>query len=378
MPIVDAAIRARIAGEAARTRAIIVYPMNALANSQVKELEKFLAQSGLPAELRPTFARYTGQEGEAERDRVAALKPDVLLTNFVLLELLMTRDNDRDRRVLANCRGLDFIVLDELHTYRGRQGADVSMLMRRVRERLCPERPPICIGTSATMASAEAGNSSAVVAEVASRLFGAAIGPDGVITESLERATRREGPVTYGYGPLIRQLFIEGASVVARRSTLRLGLWLLLVLGTAVSQGRAAAQAPLQSSISRGEPSSSPRGSSGPAIVGQEPRKPAPQSVRRAYEGYWAADRAACLNPDSDQRMAIGPSTISWYETRCRIRSSAAAGRNAWSLGLTCRGEGQRMEAHATVFLPTAGTLIMDDGPIGPGRRQRYLRCTSP
>ncbi len=189
VPIVDAAIRARVAGEAPRTRAIIVYPMNALANSQVKELDKFLGQSGLPVERRPTFARYTGQESEAERDRVAALKPDLLLTNFVMLELLMTRDNDRDRRVLANCRGLDFIVLDELHTYRGRQGADVSMLMRRVRERLCPERPPICIGTSATMASAEAGDSSAVVAGVASRLFGASIGLDGVITESLERAT---------------------------------------------------------------------------------------------------------------------------------------------------------------------------------------------
>ena len=189
VPIIDAAIRARVAGEAPRTRAIIVYPMNALANSQVKELDKFLGQSGLPVELRPTFARYTGQESEAERDRVAGLKPDLLLTNFVMLELLMTRDNDRDRRVLANCRGLDFIVLDELHTYRGRQGADVSMLMRRVRERLCPERPPICIGTSATMASAEAGDSSAVVAGVASRLFGASIGPDGVITESLERAT---------------------------------------------------------------------------------------------------------------------------------------------------------------------------------------------
>jgi ATP-dependent helicase YprA (DUF1998 family) len=43
--------------------------------------------------------------------------------------------------------------LDELHTYRGRQGADVAMLVRRVRHRLCPDHQPICIGTSATMAS---------------------------------------------------------------------------------------------------------------------------------------------------------------------------------------------------------------------------------
>ena len=55
--------------------------------------------------------------------------------------------------MIANAHGLDFIVLDELHTYRGRQGADVAMLVRRVRDRLCPDRQPICIGTSATMAS---------------------------------------------------------------------------------------------------------------------------------------------------------------------------------------------------------------------------------
>lgn len=189
VPIIDAAVRARAAGEAARTRAIVIYPMNALANSQMEELRKFVDQSGLPDPLRPTFARYTGQEGEAERERVSTLKPDILLTNFVMLELLMTRDNPRDREVLANCRGLDFIVLDELHTYRGRQGADVAMLMRRVRARLCPDQPPICIGTSATMASGEEGDPGAVVAAVASRLFGTSVGPDGVITESLRRAT---------------------------------------------------------------------------------------------------------------------------------------------------------------------------------------------
>jgi len=63
--------------------------MNALANSQMKELEKFLSQSRLSTALRPTFARYTGQESEAERERVSTLKPDVLLTNIVMLELLM-------------------------------------------------------------------------------------------------------------------------------------------------------------------------------------------------------------------------------------------------------------------------------------------------
>ena len=190
VPIIDAAIRARATGEAARTRAIVIYPMNALANSQLKELEKFIDQSGLPVALRPTFARYTGQESQEERERIREAKPDILLTNFMMLELLMTRQNPLDRAVIANATGLDFIVLDELHTYRGRQGADVAMLVRRVRDRLCPDRQPICIGTSATMASeGSEADRAAQVASVASRLFGTEISSDAVIDESLARAT---------------------------------------------------------------------------------------------------------------------------------------------------------------------------------------------
>jgi len=62
LPIIDAIVRARAAGQPPRTKAIIIYPMNALANSQLEELRKFIEQSGLPDNLRPTFARYTGQE----------------------------------------------------------------------------------------------------------------------------------------------------------------------------------------------------------------------------------------------------------------------------------------------------------------------------
>lgn len=193
VPIIDAAVRARAAGEPRRTRAIIVYPMNALANSQMGELKKFLDQSGLPDALRPTYARYTGQDAQAERDAIRMTKPDILLTNFVMLELLMTRENERDREVIETCQGLDFIVLDELHTYRGRQGADVALLMRRVKARLCPDGPPVCIGTSATMASGDADSSAVAVSEFASRLFGTAIGADGVIIETLQQATKPIG-----------------------------------------------------------------------------------------------------------------------------------------------------------------------------------------
>jgi ATP-dependent helicase YprA (DUF1998 family) len=109
--------------------------MNALANSQREELEKFIKNSGVPSSLQPTYRRYTGQESDAQRREIAAQKPDIILTNFMMLELLMTRQDDLDRAVIENIKGLEFLVLDELHTYRGRQGADVAMLVRRVRER---------------------------------------------------------------------------------------------------------------------------------------------------------------------------------------------------------------------------------------------------
>ena len=164
--------------------------MNALANSQLEEIDKFVKQAELSEQMRPTFARYTGQESPEERERIRHAKPDILLTNFMMLELLMTRQNALDRAVIANAHGLEFLVLDELHTYRGRQGADVAMLVRRVRDRLCRDRPPICIGTSATMASeGDDVQRAAAVGTVASRLFGTSIASDAVLGESLERAT---------------------------------------------------------------------------------------------------------------------------------------------------------------------------------------------
>ncbi len=190
VPIIDAVIRARKQDKRRRTRAIIVYPMNALANSQINEIDKFVAQADLPEDLRPTVRRYTGQEKETEREEVAANPPDILLTNYMMLELLLTRQDKLDRRVIENARGLEFIVLDELHTYRGRQGADVAILVRRLRNRCAGQTLPICIGTSATMASeGSAASRAETVAEVASRLFGTALGPEAVIDESLRRAT---------------------------------------------------------------------------------------------------------------------------------------------------------------------------------------------
>ena len=80
-----------------------------------------------------TFERYTGQEKPGDRDRIRNDPPDILLTNYVMLELMLTRPGDR-QTLIHMAEGLEFLVFDELHTYRGRQGADVAMLIRRVKD----------------------------------------------------------------------------------------------------------------------------------------------------------------------------------------------------------------------------------------------------
>lgn len=185
VPIVDAVLRGD-AGDAG-VKAIVVYPMNALANSQAQELEKFLVHGYPPGKSPVTFRRYTGQESDEERQAIIAEPPDILLTNYVMLELLLTRPVERD--LVEAARGLRFLVLDELHTYRGRQGADVAFLCRRVRE-ACRAEALQCIGTSATLAGPGTYDEQRVeIASVASRLFGTEIRPEHVIGETLRRAT---------------------------------------------------------------------------------------------------------------------------------------------------------------------------------------------
>ena len=188
LPIVDHVLRNQ--PEQRTVRAIIVYPMNALINSQEKALKRFLGDD--PA-LRPVqFERYTGQEGEARKREIQDNPPHILLTNYVMLELMLTRP-DEYRFVDRDSAALEFIVLDELHTYRGRQGADVALLIRRLRER-CGNPNLRCIGTSATMASGgNRASQRAAVAAVASTIFGVDLPTTNVIEETLKRAVPRFG-----------------------------------------------------------------------------------------------------------------------------------------------------------------------------------------
>lgn len=182
VPIVDRVLRE---GSGKGVRAIVVYPMNALANSQRGELEKFLGKD----KPKVTFGRYTGQEKRSEREAILASPPDILLTNYVMLELMLTRPRERSA-LITSAANLSYLVLDELHTYRGRQGADVAMLIRRLRGAVGVSDLQ-CIGTSATLAGpGTRAEQRQEVAELATRIFGTQIPAENIIGETLRRATK--------------------------------------------------------------------------------------------------------------------------------------------------------------------------------------------
>lgn len=170
-------------------KAIIVYPLNALINSQEAALigfgENYRKRTG--KSLPFTFAKYTGQEKQDDRDKVIANPPDILLTNYMMLELLMVRKADESLRK-SFLDNVQYLVYDELHVYKGRQGADVSLLNRRIKS-AAKNKNIICIGTSATMATGTIDEQKKEVAKVATRFFDADFSSDNVIVESLTYST---------------------------------------------------------------------------------------------------------------------------------------------------------------------------------------------
>ena len=168
--------------------AVVVYPMNALINSQFDEFTRYKEnyENSTGKQFPISFGQYTGQEKEDAREKMREKPPQILLTNYMMLELLLTRVRERSIRdgIFQNLR---FLVFDELHTYRGRQGADVALLVRRIRARC--SHPVTCIGTSATMVSVGTLAEQRVeVAKVATKIFGKPFGPEQVVPEKLDRS----------------------------------------------------------------------------------------------------------------------------------------------------------------------------------------------
>jgi len=190
-------------------RALILYPMNALANDQRERLGEIcrrLQKSGSPFQF--TFGQYIGETPEDEndsrrhaRDHMAGrlpgelvlrsemrrTPPHILLTNYSMLEYLLLRPADSPLFDGGQAQWWRFLVLDEAHQYRGSRGIEMAMLLRRLKQRLRQggrSKPFCCIATSATLLQGE--DDRADVAQFASDLFGEAFQQEDVILGKTE------------------------------------------------------------------------------------------------------------------------------------------------------------------------------------------------
>jgi len=165
-------------------RALLVYPLNALVNDQLDRLRILLKGTEI------TFGRFTGElPDDADRNentlpneiisrneiRVLKRIPQILITNYAMLEYLLLRPEDS---ILFQSGLWKYLVFDEAHTYSGAQGIEVAMLVRRLKERLSKKTGDmICVATSATLINDDADK--AVL--FAQNLFGEDFDTDDII-----------------------------------------------------------------------------------------------------------------------------------------------------------------------------------------------------
>jgi DEAD/DEAH box helicase domain-containing protein len=173
-------------------KAIIIYPMNALASDQAKRFAEEIHKS---PELKSnvTVGMYVGgyektpnfrmleHEVITDHETLRSSPPDILLTNYKMLDYLLIRPKDSALWIDNKPETLKFIAVDELHTFDGAQGTDLACLLRRLKARLSiPEGHLCCIGTSATMGTKDTSDE---IRKYAERIFGEPFEADSVITE---------------------------------------------------------------------------------------------------------------------------------------------------------------------------------------------------
>lgn len=192
-PVLDHCARARAGGEAG-VKALVIYPMNALASDQARRIAELVACVPAFAGLRVGLyvggnasvpgegAMMTPHSVITDRDTLRKHPPDILLTNYKMLDYLMLRPKDRQLWALNTPTTLRYVVVDELHTFDGAQGTDLALLLRRLRARLkIPANHLICAGTSATLGGA---SDTAPLQEYARQVFGVPFDEAAVVTES--------------------------------------------------------------------------------------------------------------------------------------------------------------------------------------------------
>lgn len=179
-------------------KVIIMYPMNALASDQAKRLAEtiwnderlrgkvtaglFVGEGTDPKD----YPRDMGADHIIEnRDAILDTVPDILLTNFKMLDYGLMRQRFSclwKGNIDSDNKALKFIVLDELHTYDGAQGTDVANLIRRLKLKINMPQGVLCpIGTSATIGSGP--DSKSRLCEYATDVFGEVFKEENVIEE---------------------------------------------------------------------------------------------------------------------------------------------------------------------------------------------------
>ncbi|MEU5809100.1 DEAD/DEAH box helicase [Streptomyces sp. NPDC047718] len=198
VPVLDHCRREREAGRPG-IKAILLYPMNALAGDQAARLGDLLDEDDRLREV--TAGLYIGEASargqspygrvEVDRAEIRRNPPDILITNYKMLDLLLQRQQDAP---LWRDADLAYIVIDEFHTYDGAQGTDVAMLLRRLAAvvgaaeegrplgRICP------VATSATLGSGDGTGGPRAMLDVASQVFGVRFPDDAVIGEDRREA----------------------------------------------------------------------------------------------------------------------------------------------------------------------------------------------
>jgi putative helicase len=183
-------------------KAIILYPMNALATDQATRLAREIVKTpalqdiraGLyvgdtPDQLSKTVQQLPDGRFTVITDRHALCEnpPDILLTNYKMLDFLLLRAQDARLWSRQQPDTLRYLAVDELHTFDGAQGTDLACLIRRLKGRL--QSPPgqlVCVGTSATLGGSGASSAGAATSDLvafASDIFGEPLDASVVIAE---------------------------------------------------------------------------------------------------------------------------------------------------------------------------------------------------
>ncbi|MEU6367481.1 DEAD/DEAH box helicase [Streptomyces sp. NPDC046931] len=203
IPVLDHCRRQKAEGRAG-VKAVLLYPMNALATDQAGRIGEYLAR---PELARVTAGLYIGDRPDTDFRRVMTRReemrlspPDVLITNYKMLDLLLQRGEDRG---LWEGAEPAYVVLDEFHTYDGAQGTDVAMLLRRLAAATGASRPgrplgSICpVATSATLGEGAPDKEAGGILDVAARVFGMPFPADAVVGEERMTADEFTGTVDY-------------------------------------------------------------------------------------------------------------------------------------------------------------------------------------